>query len=545
MPRTSIVSPYRTAPDSFWMRGNLHTHTKGSDGASHPQEMVRHYASLGHDFLMISDHDVATEVKRLDPCGMVLIRGNEVSGGGPHLLDVGARRLINAHTDVQANIDEINRTSGFAVLCHPNWEEHFNHYPYEVLLALKDYAGIEILNGVVHDMPGNHIATDKWDRLLAAGRMVWGYGNDDAHRIPQAGRGWNVVLVRERTAKAVLAALRTGSFYVSSGVVIDSITTDGPKLTVRAPNADLITVYGHLGSRIFHADGPEMTFDASNYAGRLFRVECSGPRGTMAWTQPFIIRNGRYDELQAKLAKLGSLAKARIRAYRAPRPPNLTGRINDPLWAKAQVFDRFIKIKDGTRPEVRTELRVILAKDTLFFAVKCEEPLLENMKLNIDSDGQGGLWTDDSIEFFLDVDGKGGSYYHLMINANGCTYAVRRGQGLPGEPPRIERPKVKGKAGRWENRDAPCFSRDGGTEQVIARSANVADAGKIGCVPIFRRGWSVEFAIGLEQLDVKPRKGQRMGFHVCRNRNAAPGCFVWSWVAGTNHNVAQYGSLML
>ena len=216
MPKVRLDSPIlKVGSGAKWLKGNLHVHTTRSDGKSEPQDVVRAYAKLGHDFLMLSDHDVFAELKGLDPCGMVLLPGNEICGGSSHLLDVGARRRVAPAYDRQVIINDVNRTSGFAVLCHPNWTENFNHYRYEQLLELADYAGIEIFNGVVWDMPGSHLSVDKWDRLLAAGKVVWGYANDDAHRLEQTGRGCNVVRVKSRTPRAILDALRKGCFYAS------------------------------------------------------------------------------------------------------------------------------------------------------------------------------------------------------------------------------------------------------------------------------------------------------------------------------------------
>lgn len=295
--RTSIhiESPYLADDNAAWLRGNLHTHTTRSDGRQAPQTVVDHYASLGYDFLMLSDHDVLGEPEKLDARGMVLLRGAEICGGQPHVLCAGPKKLLSARKNQQRLLDEIADDGALGILCHPNWEEDFNHYPYERLLEMKNYVGIEIFNGVVIDLPGSHMSTDKWDRLLAAGRKLWGFGNDDAHNISQAGRGWNMVQARTRTPRAILDALRKGRFYVSSGVTIESIRCDGPLLTIRTRDADQIAVFGLHGARLGLFDGARLTFDVRNVAGPLIRVECYGRGDRTAWTQPFYILNGIHD----------------------------------------------------------------------------------------------------------------------------------------------------------------------------------------------------------------------------------------------------------
>jgi hypothetical protein len=502
-----IESPYFQGAGAIWLRGNLHTHTQRSDGAASPQDTILHYARLGYDFLMLSDHDVLADYRGLDAHGMTLLRGVEVCGGGPHLLDVGARRLVNAQSDLQRQIDQINRQSGFVVLCHPNWEDDYDHYPFSQLTALKDYRGIEIFNGTVIHMTGNHLATDKWDRLLAAGRRVWGYANDDAHGLSDRGLGWNVVRVKARTPGAILAALKNGSFYASSGAEISEIRVHGSHIHLEAPNADRIAVVAPGSCRVAVVDGSVLDYDVSNLAAPYFRVECYGRGGMMAWTQAMAIHNGTYAQRQRQLAKAVAGARSTLHAYRSTRAPAMTGLIDDPLWAKALPFNRFINNEDAAPAPLTSELRCVLAGKTLFLAVKCEEPQLEKMKLTIDRDGQGSLWTNDGIEFFLDVQGLGRNCYHMMVNANGFSHATVRGQG------EVQNPKVAAKAGRWQ--EAP------------------------------RHGWSVEFAVDLEQLGAKTSKGRRLGLHVCRGRPGSGGCYVWSWTGGSNHNVSQYGSLML
>jgi hypothetical protein len=197
-----LESPYDQAGD-LWLRGNLHTHTKRSDGSISPQSMVMVYAARGYDFLALSDHDLPPmAMDAMDDCGLLLLPAVEITVEDRHVLNIGAKGLLPTKKGFQTLLDEIQVAGGLSVLCHPSWEEQFNHYPWELLATLKNYAGIEIYNGLVTEQAGCSLATDKWDRLLAEGRIVWGFANDDAHRTTQAGRGWNVVKVAERSADA-------------------------------------------------------------------------------------------------------------------------------------------------------------------------------------------------------------------------------------------------------------------------------------------------------------------------------------------------------
>jgi hypothetical protein len=240
---------------------------------------------------MISDHDVLGEPEAVHGRGMTLLRGVEIGTAGAHVLHVGAASKLSCDRH-QTLLDAVAADSGFAILCHPNWGDSFTHYTFETMLALNGYAGIEVFNGVVMDLTGSHLATDKWDRLLSAGKRIWGFANDDAHRPHQIGRGWNVVRARQHTAEAIIEALRAGSFYASCGVRIDAIECDGPVVRVRSADADRIDVYGLYGRRVGWADGGNLTFDATDVDGPYIRVECLGRGGRAAWTQPMFIRRG-------------------------------------------------------------------------------------------------------------------------------------------------------------------------------------------------------------------------------------------------------------
>jgi len=284
-----INHPYKDGACS-WLKGNLHTHTTNSDGDLSPQEAAAAYAALGYDFLMFSDHDCFTKTKGLDPCGMVLIPGNEITAYGPHLLHVNAHRYIDPDEDRQAMIDAINVDGGFCIVCHPNWLEDYNHCDHKFLDEWRDYLGIEIYNGVCLRAEGSPIATDRWDRLLSAGRRVWGFANDDSHRSVDRGIAWNVAKVESRVPAAIVRALREGRFYASTGVEISRIRVDDATITVETANAQRCRVFADLGRLQATQDGPAISFTVpEDFPYTYVRVECYGFGDDTAWTQPFFV----------------------------------------------------------------------------------------------------------------------------------------------------------------------------------------------------------------------------------------------------------------
>ena len=291
-------SPYET--DGEWHRGNLHTHSTESDGTRDVDRVLADYQAQGYDFLAVSDHDVIVDVDEYrDQTKMTLLPAVEV-GGGPHVLHIGARSPIREPGDRQAVLEAITADDGLAVLAHPNWSWEFNHWSDQQLDELTNYHGIEIFNGLAEESIGGADATDRWDRLLSEGKRVWGFANDDSHWSWNSGKAWNEVQATAATPEAILASLKQGRFYASTGVKITDIVATDNKLSVETANATHIKFISEYGSVQRAVNGHRATFripddlvHPSHLSDELeysyVRVECYGTHDEMAWTQPIEI----------------------------------------------------------------------------------------------------------------------------------------------------------------------------------------------------------------------------------------------------------------
>lgn len=505
----AIDSPYNDSPDAVWLRGNLHAHSTRSDGVRHPQAVIDQYAARGYDFLAISDHDVFSDYTGLDPKGMALIPACEFSQG-THMLLLGLEAPIRFPSlDRQAVINEVTRRGGMVVLCHPKWGEHNNHFPYETMAGLKDYMGIEIFNGGVVTSAGCAVSTDRWDRLLSARKHCWGIAADDSHRPAEDGRGWCVVKARERTPEAILDALRLGSFYASSGVTVDSITVRDHILRSVSRDAQAIAVVSESGQRIAFVEDSELLLDASgldkasaSVTSPFFRIEYFGRGGRMAWSQPFLVRGERIEKRRRMLA-----ARPTCRAARSGQPVAISASMSDEIWKSARPISAFVMLGTAEAPAMATEVRCVVDPEKLLLGIECEEPLLDEMKLNCRGDGLRGLWTDDSVEIFIDVEGEARRYYQIMVNAAGF---------------------ASGSEVRYPpDTDTQCKTLR--TQTDTARDAH---------------GWRLVIAVPLDDLDAPTNPGQRWGFNVARNRHPKPsGNYIWSFTGQTNHRPDCFGWL--
>ncbi|MGH2626358.1 MAG: PHP domain-containing protein, partial [Anaerolineales bacterium] len=84
-----------------WLRGDLHCHSRASDGALPPEEVRERHRRAGYDFLALTDHDRVTPLAAGEDSPLVL-PGAELSlgrtrQGSPfHCLAVGLRTELPA-----------------------------------------------------------------------------------------------------------------------------------------------------------------------------------------------------------------------------------------------------------------------------------------------------------------------------------------------------------------------------------------------------------------------------------------------------------------
>ena len=108
------------------------------------------------------------------------------------------------------------------------------------------------------------------------------------------GLAWNVVQSEDRSAGAIVVALRQGRFYASTGVTIRKVVVEGTTVRVETEDAQRIRFVSRLGVIRATVDSPEASFtlpEDEAEARRLLyvRAECHGSGGRCAWTQPIFI----------------------------------------------------------------------------------------------------------------------------------------------------------------------------------------------------------------------------------------------------------------
>lgn len=280
-----------------WYKGNLHTHSNESDGVASPQQLVDMYAERNYDFLAITDHLKLTDPTPLDPKGLLLLPGSELHGGAAelgqhyHVVAIGLRAPVAypAAASVQEILAAAREQAELCFVAHPSWSS----LTFADLLPLEGHVGIEVYNTTCHHGIGRGVSSTQWDDLLARGQRLLGLAVDDAHlHYPDTMGGWVMVKAAACTAPAILAALKQGHFYASTGPVLEDLSVTGDRLQVRCSPVQEIRLIcpraGH-GNTSFRLGWPgpytEAEFSVRPEWG-VVRVEIVDSRGRLAWSNP-------------------------------------------------------------------------------------------------------------------------------------------------------------------------------------------------------------------------------------------------------------------
>jgi len=294
--------PTFTAPGRFW-RGNFHTHSTRSDGVVAPWDVCARYEAQGYDFIALTDHFlerydypiVDTTPFRSDGFTTLLgaeLHVNAMENGDPwHILAVGLPADFAPPQGVDGEsgpqIAARARAAGaYVAVAHPEWGG----------LSLADARSIDAAHAVEIYNHGCHIAADRghgfWhlDRLLEEGRRLTLCATDDAHFYePDHFGGWTMVKAEENSPDALLAALKAGHSYASTGPELHDVVWSQSEVSVRCSAAQTIIVQGERNLACAH-HGQDMTQATVSLAqfekSAWLRLTVVDPAGRRAWTNP-------------------------------------------------------------------------------------------------------------------------------------------------------------------------------------------------------------------------------------------------------------------
>jgi len=221
-------SPSLPEARAGWLRGDLHCHTRYSDGDSWPSEMLHAGAETGLDFLGVTDHNTIAHVAEYGAGGSgrpIVIPGVEVTTYGGHWNAWGTDRWWEFRapeaSGVEQAMTEAADAGAFVSVNHPKpfgpaWE-------YDTIRSMH---AIEVWNGPWARL--NSAALDFWEARLRLGQRLVAVGGSDTHilrhhvtdpRHTQA-LGMPTTWVEAgpgADAAAIIDAMRAGRTFVSAG----------------------------------------------------------------------------------------------------------------------------------------------------------------------------------------------------------------------------------------------------------------------------------------------------------------------------------------
>lgn len=289
-------------PGRFW-RGNLHTHSTLSDGARTPAEICRDYREAGYDFISLTDHFMEkynfpiADTLPFRTESFTTILGAELHAGQIgngtiwHILAVGLPTDFAPPTPAETGPQIAQRAvaaGAFVAAAHPSWYALSE----ADVLSLGPVHAVEIFNGIAG---GDNDRADSWpllNVLLDRGYRYFAIAADDAHRKPgytDFCEGWVQVKAEANEPGALLAALKAGHFYASTGPEIHDVqVVAGKSLTVGCSPASRIFVTGsnRQGRHVFGDGLTEAAIDISGLDSPYLRVTVRDSQGKRAWTNP-------------------------------------------------------------------------------------------------------------------------------------------------------------------------------------------------------------------------------------------------------------------
>ena len=301
------VNPF--AAEGIWLRCALHAHTTNSDGELPPEMLVRHYEWAGYDVLAITDHWVRT----VEPSTrkLLVIPSTELNACAPGVDDDAHVLALGVEADPVAPAGDFEPLADVVAWIVANGGVPYIAHTYWSGLRADQWEdcegllGLEVWNTGCELEVGRGDSSLHWDEALERGRLLYGLVTDDSHHPGyDSGFAWTMVRAAERSQAAVLDALRTGSFYGSTGPEIVSLELDDDAVVVRTSPARSVTLVssrrvgaranaGRLGypnaSQVLERDANGLITACRlerPWEAPYGRLEVADAEGGRAWTNP-------------------------------------------------------------------------------------------------------------------------------------------------------------------------------------------------------------------------------------------------------------------
>ena len=332
---------YIISENGNFYKANLHCHTTCSDGKLTPEEIKALYLKNGYSIVAYSDHNVLIDHSELTDDEFLALTAVEIDINKKSDLPASFnpcyhinffapkacadtipcfnpkyirynKALIDSQKyfgtpDYERDYDKANELiaeftkHGFLTsINHPTWSLQ----GIEDLAKLDNIFAVEIYNNGAYVEGHEEINHHVFDRLLKMGKRVFCIATDDNHNGKWNGAdenspywdscgGWVMIKADRLDYESIMASLKAGNFYASTGPEIKELYIEDNALHVKTSPAARIVLNNQIRRAICaypkNSEDPlcEAVFPlGSLYEGTYIRIKVEDGHGHYAWSQP-------------------------------------------------------------------------------------------------------------------------------------------------------------------------------------------------------------------------------------------------------------------
>jgi len=188
--------------------------------------------------------------------------------------------------------------------------------------------------------------------------------------------------------------------------------------------------------------------------------------------------------------------------------PVMDGKLDDETWKNASRLQPFQLLKSNFKPAATATTNAWLAydEDNLYFAIDCQEPMMDKMTMLATSHDDEKIWEGDCVEFFLALQpGNPVPFIHFIFDPKGNS---------------------------WDAKHFPSSDAMENPECTISSSQSA-------------KGWIIEMTLPWDSLDMTvPENGTILRGNVTRQRCTDPEQTSWAALKSGFLEFANFGAFI-
>ncbi len=212
-----------------WYRGDLHNHTRHSDGAWEASDLAAFARSKKLDFITLSDHNTISGLAEMAAQGgddLLIVKGLELTTFWGHALALGTDealdwRLEPGKRSMEDIAGEVTRRGGLFIIAHPMADGDPKctgcNWLYSEMMPGAARV-VEVWNEDWQASNNEDSLRLAFDWLNLGCRLALTSGSDNhGGRMVRRTFGFDVVFAQDLSEAEILRAVREGHLYLSSG----------------------------------------------------------------------------------------------------------------------------------------------------------------------------------------------------------------------------------------------------------------------------------------------------------------------------------------